>query len=148
MGNRERVIVEIDRLRSMEPGAHRAESLQSLIENVEELSEQQFSKNPWVLLATIVFLGPMMIVVGKNGGHSAVGMPVWVMYLGVVGGLVAVAWIWTRLPKRLGLQVVRIHVGCHKCGYNLDGHASVLGDDVWVGPEVCPECGERYPAIG
>jgi|GEM_PF-7072894 len=37
---------------------------------------------------------------------------------------------------------------CIGCKYDLDGLESVLGDDIWVGPAVCPECGMEYPAVG
>ena len=54
-----------------------------------------------------------------------------------------------------GNKLIRVGLGdefglsqeCVKCRYDLDGHDSVLGDTLWVGPEVCPECGHRYPAI-
>ena len=37
---------------------------------------------------------------------------------------------------------------CIGCGYELEGLDSVLGDELWVGPTVCPECGQEYPAVG
>lgn len=36
---------------------------------------------------------------------------------------------------------------CTQCAYDLSGLDSVLGEKLWVGPESCPECGLRYPAV-
>ena len=54
-----------------------------------------------------------------------------------------------------GNKLIRGHMGdelglsrsCTKCSYDLSGLDSVLGDELWVGPEVCPECGHRYPSV-
>ena len=63
-------------------------------------------------------------------------------------GVVIVVWFRWALPRRSVRHSIGIRKACSQCRYSLDGHESVLGDDIWVGPEVCPECGERYPAIG
>ncbi len=70
------------------------------------------------------------------------------MYLWMIGGIFGIAWILHKLAKRIGLQASGIRERCTSCGYDLDGHESVLGVDIWVGPEICPECGRNYPAIG
>lgn len=36
---------------------------------------------------------------------------------------------------------------CTHCKYDLSGLESVLGEKLWIGPESCPECGHRYPAV-
>jgi len=147
MGNRERVIAEIDRLRPIKPGAHRAASLEDFIEKMNDRSAHRLERNPWVLVSTLVFLIPIMLVFGRTG-RVAKGLPIWLGYLVIVGGLFSASWVWIYLRNRLGLRRVDIGAMCQICGYRLDGCASVLGNDVWVGPEVCPECDERYPAIG
>ncbi len=40
-----------------------------------------------------------------------------------------------------------VSVSCSDCQYDLSGHESVLGDEFWIGPETCPECGKTYPSI-
>lgn len=45
-------------------------------------------------------------------------------------------------------QSDRIKDRCIECKYNLDGLEQVWIDEVIVGPEVCPECGIDYPAVG
>jgi hypothetical protein len=148
MHHRDRVIKGIERLKTMKPGDHRAESLRSLMDKLSRRSERKFDRNPWILIASTVLVLPTIVVIGSTTGrHGTEVLPYWIVFLGVFGGLIAVAWIWTRLPKKMGLQVVRINGECHSCSFGLEGHASMLGDDIWVGPEVCPECGERYPAI-
>ncbi|PCI07767.1 hypothetical protein COB72_09620 [bacterium] len=42
----------------------------------------------------------------------------------------------------------RFRPWCIGCGYELGGLESALGDELWVGPAVCPECGQEYPAVG
>lgn len=53
-----------------------------------------------------------------------------------------------RGAPRLGpKRAINIKPSCVKCGYDLRGHASVLGPQLPVGPGTCPECGEEYPAV-
>ena len=40
-----------------------------------------------------------------------------------------------------------IKQACIGCKYSLAGLDSVWCDEVFVGPVVCPECGQDYPAI-
>ena len=54
-----------------------------------------------------------------------------------------------------GNKLIRGHLGdelgmshvCTKCSYDLIEHESVLGEQLWVGPEKCPECGLDYPTV-
>jgi len=48
--------------------------------------------------------------------------------------------------EQKNFQVIR--PWCIGCGYELKGLESALGDELWVGPAVCPECGQEYPAVG
>lgn len=48
----------------------------------------------------------------------------------------------THAANELGMSTA-----CIACGYDLSGHDSVLGPQLSVGPEQCPECGKAYPAI-
>lgn len=99
------------------------------------------------MLSTLVFLIPIILVFGRTG-RTAKSLPIWLGYLLIVGGLFGASWAWMYLRNRFGLRRIEVGEMCQFCGYGLNGHASVLGDDIWVGPKVCPECGERYPAIG
>ncbi len=91
---------------------------------------------------------PMLLVLGKNSPIPNLSLPSWLVYISVFGGLFGIGWIWHRLPKHLNLGPVSIDCKCCACRYDLNGHDSVLGADLWVGPEICPECGQTYPAIG
>jgi hypothetical protein len=149
MGNRERVIAEIDRLRKMKPGNQRREQFDEVIRSVNHVEPFGFVGKVAIGVVAFVCFYPMIVLFSKNPGNSfLVQLPIWVVYVWLIGGLYAVCWAVVRLPKRLDIHSIDVYDDCMACGYNLDGHASVLGDDVWVGPEVCPECGERYPAIG
>ena len=59
-----------------------------------------------------------------------------------------IVWFRVALPRWNARVPVELRTVCYCCGYDLSAFESVLGDDIWVGPEICPECGERYPAIG
>ena len=148
MKNRDHVMHAIEELRALPLGAQRRERVESLIEQTNADSTAAFHRNRWVWLATIMLITPLLLLLGKNSGVGALNPPIWVAYLILIAGLFGVAWIWTRLPQRMGLHVLRIHQTCHQCGYDLTAHESMLGDDVWVGPPQCPECGQTYPAIG
>lgn len=41
----------------------------------------------------------------------------------------------------------RVQRECVGCGYSLSGLDSVLGEEIEVGPALCPECGVEYPAL-
>ena len=73
--------------------------------------------------------------------------PWWFLYYGLGGGIFF-AWLSAEFGEFGDKRSVHIHQSCHQCKYDLRHHESVLGDAVWVGPLVCPECGCRYPAIG
>ena len=66
-------------------------------------------------------------------------------------GVAVLFWISRMFPGHapggLGVEM-RIRPWCIGCGYELEGLQSALGDEVWVGPETCPECGQAYPAVG
>jgi len=50
--------------------------------------------------------------------------------------------------SRRKIQGDRIKDRCVGCKYDLDGLEQVWIDEILVGPEVCPECGIDYPAVG
>lgn len=56
--------------------------------------------------------------------------------------------ILAKLTPRSYVDDNGMYKRCTKCTYNLSGHESTLGDGLWVGPAVCPECGQEYPAVG
>lgn len=56
--------------------------------------------------------------------------------------------IVTKLQASDDADDLGMNLACVGCSYPLTGLDSALGDSVWVGPAVCPECGLEYPAIG
>lgn len=55
-------------------------------------------------------------------------------------------WV-ERIRKKSAINAFGVHEFCINCRYDLSGLESVLGPDLPVGPKVCPECGQDYPAI-
>ena len=51
------------------------------------------------------------------------------------------------IRKKSAINAFGLHEYCINCRYDLSGLQSVLGPDLPVGPKVCPECGQDYPAI-
>lgn len=74
-----------------------------------------------------------------------------VMLFPFLGALVIYV-VFSRLLQRSGPPKLesyqRFGPWCIGCGYDLSGLESALGDELWVGPAVCPECGCDYPAVG
>ncbi len=56
---------------------------------------------------------------------------------------------WSKLigQRKGASKVGRIRQECSACRYSLSGLDSVRFDDLSVGPVVCPECGQDYPAV-
>ena len=148
MTHRDHVIEAIERLMEHPTSVDPMNHLESLIAELNVRSSNRFRRNPWIWIATGLLILPMLFVFGTNAGFTSLNLPAWIIYVCMIGGLFGIAWIWQKLPKHIDLQLIGIAYACHDCGYNLEGHDSVLGEHAWVGPEVCPECGTRFPAIG
>ena len=60
--------------------------------------------------------------------------------------LIAAAILYTLRPRstktKLGMRVT-----CSDCENSISDSESALGDELWVGPERCPHCDNRYPVI-
>lgn len=149
MKNRDRVIQLIEKLRRAPATESQRMLVEELLHEINEVRAARFNRSPVVWVSTIVLIFPLLVVSGRGVRPTSFGnIPIWTVYLWLIGGLFGVAWICTRLPKHLNLDQVLISDHCCRCQYRLEGHDSVLGDDLWVGPEICPECGQTYPAIG
>jgi len=57
-------------------------------------------------------------------------------------------WFMDRVRRKNLVSDLGMHAYCIKCKYNLAGLQQALGDQLVVGPEICPECGCSYPAVG
>jgi hypothetical protein len=65
----------------------------------------------------------------------------------ILAELLWVVWFVSEVQPEEGLTELGMNPCCLTCDYDLNGLESVLGDRLWVGPAVCPECGQDYPAI-
>lgn len=139
------VVIEIiEHVRSCEPHDRQLELVDLAIKKLNKKRERYGRASTRMDVVLILIL----VAVSTAPAHtlSLHNVLVFVLVFLVCVGLIV--WFRWALPKWNAREPVVVREQCYCCGYSLDGHASVLGDDVWVGPEVCPECGERYPAIG
>ena len=145
MTNRERIITGIKRLRGHKPGSYRAAELELLLEKLNHRARKKLDTHP-LFIGSIILIFPIIVI--TKTPSIVRNAPSWIAFPAVFGALFIFGWIWHYFPKRLNLNWIYINKECIRCGYNLEGHDSLLGDDLWVGPEICPECGQTYPAIG
>ncbi len=75
-------------------------------------------------------------------------VPGWTLYILFFGGLILILWVYSVLQPRSRVDRFGMSPNCVQCKYDLSGHKSALGDELWVGPKTCPECGQQYPAVG
>lgn len=98
-----------------------------------------------VIMLAVVFQMFVFIVILKLIGLGDYAFVIIIFALLFELGYVATkgdSMIRGHKSNQLGLSQV-----CTKCNYDLSGHESVLGEQLWVGPENCPECGQKYPAV-
>jgi len=108
-------------------------------------------------LTFVVLYGSLWVFFGLFG-RSLIRMissssmsSIWLIPLNTLLGVLPLLLLFRvrHVPKDHMLQdTQRIRSWCIGCGYVLDGLESALGEELWVGPAVCPECGQRYPGIG
>tara|TARA_R110002073_G_scaffold299270_2_gene466222 strand:- start:19395 stop:19871 length:477 start_codon:yes stop_codon:yes gene_type:complete len=79
----------------------------------------------------------------RSVGLALLMVLIFIVQLVVVG----VIWLVTKFQPRRDIDELGMHAKCVKCNYDLSGHESVLGDEIWVGPESCSECGHSYPSV-
>ncbi|MBO6740453.1 MAG: hypothetical protein JJ916_11400 [Phycisphaerales bacterium] len=121
-------------------------SIERVHRSIKQAQRIKRGLNPAPLLkGLILILGGVLVL------HLILGnwfqFPWWFLYYGLGGGIFF-AWLTAEFGEFIDKRSVHIQQRCHHCKYDLRQHDSVLGDAVWVGPLVCPECGYHYPAIG
>lgn len=102
------------------------------------------------LIASSIIFGLVLTAVHSLWPRLFGGF-LWAIFSGILIGVVPVllSFRGRRVPykfEQMNFQVIR--PWCLGCGYELKGLESALGDELWVGPAVCPECGQEYPAVG
>lgn len=148
MNRRDRVIQVVEQARSDSVLNDPQQLIQTCIEEVNRDSWTNFRSKMWVFVLTLFVIFPIFFYTKWIGRPNQFPIPIWAVYAWITGGVFGVAWLWHRFPNRVGHHSISIHKQCTSCWYDLEGHSSVLGDAIWVGPEICPECGQTYPAIG
>jgi len=56
-------------------------------------------------------------------------------------------WWADRYRRRHWVNDLGMHGTCASCRASLANQDSVIGDALWVGPEFCPKCNHKYPAV-
>ena len=94
----------------------------------------------------IGIFGPMFVVISPLAKNSSVTLSTWWLPL-LFGLTILFSWVYMRSQPKVGGERLGLNKKCVGCGYELGGLESALGGDLWVGPAVCPECGQAYPAV-
>lgn len=110
-------------------------------------------KNSWARKAVLIgMFGPLVIGLGmfRSWGRNPLSLPFqstpWLIFLLPVW-IIVFAWLHNRMKPKFTSNELGMDTKCVECKYDLSGFDSVLGDEVWVGPATCPECGQDYPAV-
>ncbi len=146
---REEVIAGIEKLRGHEVHPKRIEDIgQRLMEfRYQRVNEWQTG---WTRKALIgCMFGPIVVfaLFSRSWNRLATsGFSIWWVPAWIVSTII-LSWVYVRLGPKFGTDRFGLHRKCVGCKYSLKGLESVLGDQLWVGPAVCPECGQDYPAI-
>ncbi len=149
--NREEVIAAIEQVEVEDVSAQRDELIQ-LLKAWNSVQSVKWN-NSWtrkILLAgcSCVFIVHLYLAHPARALSVGVELPGWVLYSSFFISLITIMWLYTRLQPNNDVDAVGMCRSCVKCKYDLTGLDSVLGDELWVGPAVCPECGQEYPAVG
>jgi len=143
---REEIIVAIEKLEESEVHPQRVADLKVELQaySDQRMNDWQGSLLQKALLVGI--FGPMFIAILPLAKNSSFMFPAWLLLVSV-SLTIGFSWVYMRLMPRPSSEPLGLHKKCVRCSYNLTGLESALGDELWVGPEVCPECGQKYPAI-
>ena len=96
-----------------------------------------------VLIFIVQLIAVGVIVSRMNFGVYGIVGFIYLLMMEFIG----VIWLVTKFQPCRDVDELGMHAKCVKCNYDLSGHESVLGDEIWVGPESCPECGHSYPSV-
>ena len=148
MKNRDRIIAEIKRQKELVQDERSEMQLHQFIEDINRYAEARWTASVWrkfLVVFTIVFVIALVVLPRTQ---VQISLPFELVYILLFGGFIIYAWLWHAIPKWIDSSITNINVDCRCCNYELYGLDSILGEDLWVGPEICPECGHTYPAIG
>lgn len=147
---RKEVIAAIEKLKGGFEYPNRIEDIERILEAFRESQFLAWHRS-WIRKGILLgMFGPLFIfiltprVIGQQPISS---QSPWLVYL-LLGSMIIFAWLYMKLRPECGGDNLGVHRKCVKCKYDLSGHDSLLGDELWVGPAACPECGQDYPAVG
>lgn len=146
---REEVIAAIEKLRGRELHSQQIKDIEQQLQLFSDRRMRIWHRG-WirkVLLAGI--FGPILVALFqiRSWRHfSMQGFSAWWILVWFVM-TIALSWVYMRLQPGVGSNHLGLHNKCVRCKCTLSGLPSALGDEVWVGPAVCPGCGQGYPAV-
>ena len=147
---RTEIIAAIEKLRGREVHPLRIEEIGRWLDELAAHRMRVWNRSG-IRGALIGFMfGPMifgMFQVRSWGRMSITQFSAWWLLAYFVLILV-LAWVYMKLQPKVGSEEHGLFKDCAGCSYPLAGLESAIGDELWVGPAVCPECGLEYPAIG
>ncbi|PCI07768.1 hypothetical protein COB72_09625 [bacterium] len=143
---REEVIAAIEKLRG---GNIHSQRIKDIEQQLQAFSDQRMLvwQGSWGRKALLIgIFGPMFVVISPLAKGSSMTLSVWWLPL-LFGFTILFSWVYMRSQPKVGGERFGLSKKCVGCRYLLTGHESVLGNETWVGPAVCPECGQAYPAV-
>ncbi len=93
---------------------------------------------------------PLMIgfvVLKIKWGQPNPSVSPWFIFL-IPGPMVLFGWLHNKIQPKINGDEFGLSCKCVRCKHDLSGHDSALGDEIWIGPDRCSECGFKYPAVG
>lgn len=144
---REEVIAAIEKLKGDAVHPQRFKDIEAKIQAYSDQRMQSWQGSLLQKGLLVGIFGPMFIAILPLAKHSRFVFPAWLLFVSV-SLTIGFSWVYMRLQPRAGSKPLGLYKKCVRCRYSLSGLESALGDELWVGPVVCPECGQAYPAVG
>jgi hypothetical protein len=140
---RDEIIAAIEKLEGGAVHPQRMKDLEAILMAWNQRRLVKWNKS-WTRRALLALMfGPLFVVIFTLRNvvrHSGPTISPWFIFV-IPGSMIVFAWVYMRLKPVISGYELGMLRHCGECGYDLSGLESVLGDELWVGPTVCPECG-------
>tara|TARA_R110002073_G_scaffold299270_2_gene466224 strand:- start:20326 stop:20799 length:474 start_codon:yes stop_codon:yes gene_type:complete len=155
--HREQVIIMIDRLVKGQGGD--VATLKRYLKIAQGKKAETVQGRWWIpilILGYVVLLGiESQLAVGSASEFlniDVIHFPGWIWYVIIPVQSIPIIWLAYKYGRKIIRDPDRNKYGmaykCVTCKYDLSGLDSILDDELWVGPAMCPKCGQDFPAVG